>query len=325
MSASYKTPDPQLKDEISKDGSFVRQEYSIRDRITADGSSGFKAESGRYHLYVSLACPWAHRSIIARKILGLEPVVSLSVVDPIRDEKGWRFTEGPGHTPDPVNGFSYLSEAYLVTDPDYTGRYTVPCVWDRKTNRLVTNNFPDITIDFETQFTEYVRPGIDLYPEKLRVEIDAVNEVTYHEVNNGVYQAGFATTQESYEAAFDKLFARFDWLEDRLSQQRFLVGNQITEADIRLFPTLVRFDSVYYSHFKCNLRRLVDYPNLWNYTLDLFQRPGFGETVNFDHIKRHYYGTHPQLNPTRIVPKGPAIDWTVSHDRHRFPDKTNWA
>ncbi len=324
MSATYKTPDPQLKDEISKDGAFVRQEYSIRDRITADGSSGFKAESGRYHLYVSLACPWAHRSIIARKILGLEPIVSLSVVDPIRDDKGWRFTAGPGHTTDPVNGFSYLSEAYLATDPDYTGRYTVPCVWDRTTNRLVTNNFPDITIDLETQFTEYVRPEIDLYPDALRDDIDEINELIYHDVNNGVYKAGFAVSQESYETAFDALFARFDWLEERLSRQRFLVGNQITEADIRLFPTLVRFDSVYYSHFKCNLRRLIDYPNLWNYTLDLFQRPGFGETVNFDHIKRHYYGTHPQLNPMRIVPKGPSIDWTTPHDRDRFPDETAW-
>lgn len=325
MSAAYKTPDPQLKDEISDDGKFVRQEYSIRDRITADGSSGFKAESGRYHLYVSLACPWAHRSIIARKVLGLEPVVSMSVVDPIRDEKGWRFTEGPGHTVDPVNDFGYLSEAYLATDATYTGRYTVPCVWDRQSRRLVTNNFPDITIDFETQFSEYVRPGIDLYPESQRDEIDAVNAVTYEDVNNGVYKAGFAVSQDAYEAAFDALFARFDWLETRLSRQRFLIGNQITEADIRLFPTLVRFDSVYYSHFKCNLRRLIDYPNLWNYTLDLFQRPGWGETVNFDHIKRHYYGTHPQLNPTRIVPKGPVIDWTARHDRDRFTDETGWV
>lgn len=325
MSAAYKTPDPQLKDEISDDGQFVRQQYSIRDRITADGSSGFKAESGRYHLYVSRACPWAHRSVIARRLLGLESVISMSVVDPIRDERGWRFTEGPGHGPDPVNGFSYLSDAYLATDPNYTGRYTVPCIWDRRTERLVTNNFPDITIDFETQFSEYVRPGIDLYPEALRDEIDQINEFVYHEVNNGVYQAGFSTSQDAYEAAFDTLFARLDWIEKRLSHQRFLVGNQITEADIRLFPTLVRFDAVYYSHFKCNLRRLIDYPNLWGYTRDLFQRPGFGDTVDFYHIKRHYYGTHPQLNPTRIVPKGPFIDWKAPHDRARIADETPWA
>lgn len=325
MSAAYKTPDPQLKDEIGDDGQFVRQQYSIRDRITADGSSGFKAEADRYHLYVSRACPWAHRSVIARRLLGLESVISMSVVDPVRDERGWRFTDGPGHGPDPVNGFSYLSQAYLATDPNYTGRYTVPCIWDRRSGRLVTNNFPDITIDFETQFTEYVRPGIDLYPEAWRDEIDQINEFIYHDVNNGVYQAGFATSQDAYEAAFDALFARLDWIEQRLSHQRFLVGNQITEADIRLFPTLVRFDAVYYSHFKCNLRRLIDYPNLWGYTRDLFQRPGFGDTVDFDHIKRHYYGTHPQLNPTRIVPKGPAIDWNAPHDRARIADDTLWA
>lgn len=325
MSSPYKTTDPQLKDEINADGSFVRQEYSIRDRITAHGSSGFKAESGRYHLYVSLACPWAHRSIIARRVLGLEPVISMSVVDPIRDERGWRFTEGPGHGPDPIKGFKFLSEAYLATDPGYTGRYSVPCIWDRKTQRLVTNNFPDITIDLETQFTEFVRPGVDLYPEELRDEIDEINEYVYQDVNNGVYKAGFSTSQDAYEVAFDALFARLDWIEERLSRQRFLVGNQITEADVRLFPTLVRFDTIYYSHFKCNLRRIVDYPNLWGYTRDLFQRPGFGDTVNFDHNKRHYYGTHVQLNPTGIIPKGPAIDWALPHDRGRFADETPWA
>ena len=325
MTQTYSTPDPQLKHEISADGSFVRQEYGIRDRITSDGRSGFKAESDRYHLYVSLACPWAHRSIIARRVLGLENVISLSVVDPFRDERGWAFREGPGHGLDPINGFSYLSEAYLATDPSYDGRYTVPCIWDRQSKRLVTNNFPDITIDLETEFTEFVHPGIDLYPEALRDEIDAVNDLIYRDVNNGVYQAGFATSQEAYEEAFDALFARFDWLEDRLSRQRFVAGNQITEADIRLFPTLVRFDTVYYSHFKCNLRRLVDYPNLWGYARDLFARRGFGETVNFDHIKRHYYGTHPQLNPTRIIPKGPAIDWSTAHDRDRFADATSWT
>jgi glutathionyl-hydroquinone reductase len=309
----------QFPSETSVRGEFVRQKYTIRDRITADGSSGFPAEPGRYHLYVSLACPWAHRAIIVRRLLGLEEVVSMSVVDPIRDERGWAFREGPGHGADPVCRFQFLSEAYLRTDPDYTGRYTVPCVWDRVTGRLVTNNYPDITVDLETQFTAYHRPGApDLYPERLREEIDAVNQVVYREVNNGVYRAGFATSQEAYEAAVDTLFARLDWLEERLAGQRFLVGAGVTEADIRLFTTLVRFDAVYVGHFKCNLRRLVDYPNLWAYARDLYARPGFGETVNFDHIKRHYYMTHDQLNPSRIVPRGPLVDWNEPHGRERL-------
>jgi putative glutathione S-transferase len=312
-------PAPQTSAEIDGKGAFVRQEYSIRDRFSADGSTGFPAEAGRYHLYVSLACPWAHRSIIVRRLLGLEDVISLSVVDPIRDEQGWAFRDGPGYSRDPINGFDFLSEAYLATDPSYVGRYTVPCIWDRQTRRLVTNNFPDITIDFETQFTAFHRAGApELYPPALRGEIDAVNALVYRDVNNGVYRAGFATNQEAYEAAFDDVFARLDWLEARLASQRYLVGNQLTEADIRLFPTLVRFDAVYYSHFKCNLRRLIDYPNLWGYARDLFQRPGFGETVDFDQIKRHYYGTHPQINPTRIVPKGPQIDWLAPHDRNKL-------
>jgi glutathionyl-hydroquinone reductase len=309
----------QFPSETSTRGEFVRQRYTIRDRITADGSSGFPAEPGRYHLYVSLACPWAHRAVIVRRLLGLEETLSMSVVDPIRDERGWAFREGPGHGPDPVNGFRFLSEAYLRTDPEFTGRYTVPCLWDRKTVRLVTNNFPDITIDFETQFTAFHRPGApDLYPEPLREEIDAVNAEVYRDVNNGVYRAGFATTQEAYEQAVETLFARLDRLEERLAGQRFLVGPQITEADIRLWTTLVRFDAVYVGHFKCNLRRLVDYPNLWGYARDLYARPGFGDTVNCDHIKRHYYMTHDQLNPSRIVPLGPLVDWTAPHGRDRL-------
>ncbi|MGH2442285.1 MAG: glutathione S-transferase family protein [Chloroflexota bacterium] len=305
--------------ETSSEGAFVRQNYTIRDRITADGSSGFLAEPGRYHLYVSLACPWAHRAIIVRELLGLQDVISMSVVDPVRDDRGWAFREGPGFGKDPVNGFSFLSEAYLATDPEYTGRWTVPCIWDRKTHRLVSNNFPDITIDFETQFTKYQMPGApDLYPEPKRREIDEIGAVLYEDVNNGVYRAGFATTQEAYEEAFDSLFARLDWLEDRLSGQRFLVGDAITEADIRLYTTLARFDAVYVGHFKCNLRRLIDYPNLWGYARDLYQRQGFGDTTNFDHIKRHYYMTHPTINPSRIVPKGPAVDWNAPHDRSRL-------
>ena len=305
---------------ISVAGRVGNPHYPIQGRITADGSSGFPAEPGRYHLYVSLACPFAHRTIIARKLLGLEDVVSLSVVDPIRDERGWAFLERP----DPVNGFQFLSEAYLATDPDFSERYTVPCVWDRQTGRLVSNHFPDITIDLETQFGAVARPGVDLYPEDLRDEIDAINEVVYAEVNFGVYRAGFATSQQAYEDAVDVVFSRLDWLEERLSRQRFLVGDRLTEADIRLFPTLIRFDPVYYVHFKCNLRRLVDYPNLWSYTRDLYRRPGFGETVDLDHIKQHYYRSHPHINPTGIVPRGPLVDWEAPHDRDRFPDRTPW-
>jgi glutathionyl-hydroquinone reductase len=304
--------------EVNEKGKFVRQQYSIRDRFSADGSTGFPAERERYHLYVSLACPWAHRSIIVRKLLGLEDVISMSVVDPVRDEKGWAFREGPGHMKDPVNGFEYLSEAYHATDPNYSARYTVPCIWDRKSKRLVTNNFPDITLDFETQFKEFSNPDIDLYPEHLRDEIDAINEIIYQEVNDGVYRAGFARSQEAYEEAVERVFARLDWLEDRLSRQRYLVGDQLTEADIRLFPTLVRFDVAYHYHFKCNLRRLVDYRNLWAYTRDLYQRSGFGETVDFDHIKRHYYCTHPHINPSGVVPKGPIIDWDEPHNREQL-------
>jgi putative glutathione S-transferase len=309
----------QFPAETALDGAFVRQRYRFRDRITADGSSGYRAEPGRYHLYVSLACPWAHRTIIVRGLLGLEDTVSMSVVDPIRDEKGWAFREGRGHGIDPVCGFAYLSEPYLRSDPGFTGRVTVPCIWDRVSERFVTNNYPDITIDFETQFTAFHRAGApDLYPLPLRAEIDEVNALVYEDVNNGVYRAGFSTTQAKYEQAVTTLFARLDWLDARLASQRYLVGSQLTEADIRLFTTLVRFDAVYVGHFKCNLRRLVDYEHLWGYARDLYQQPGFGDTVDFDHIKRHYYMTHDQLNPTRIVPLGPIVDWSAPHDRARL-------
>ena len=306
----------QLPSETDRSGAFVRQRYAFRDRFTADGSSGFPAVADRYHLYVSFACPWAHRATIVRRLLGLEAVISMSVVDPIRDERGWAFRDGDGHGPDPVNGFQFLSEAYLRTDPTFDQRVTVPCIWDRMTGRLVTNNFPDITIDFETQFTAFHRPNApDLYPPALREEIDTVNQLIYTDVNNGVYKAGFANTQATYEEAVTALFLRLDWLEERVAQQRFLVGRQLTEADIRLFTTLVRFDAVYFGHFKCNLRRLVDYPNLWAYARDLYQTEGIGDTVNFDHIKRHYYMTHEQLNPLRIVPLGPVVDWNEPHQR----------
>jgi glutathionyl-hydroquinone reductase len=294
-----------LEAETTADGRFVRQANAFRERITADGSSGYTAEPGRYQLYVSLACPWAHRQIIVRKLKKLEDVIGLSVVDPIRDERGWAFRPEP----DPVTGFEFLSQAYLATDPSFTGRYTVPCIWDRRTRRLVTNDYPEMSVMLETQFEAYADRSIDLYPVHLRPEIDAMNQVVYHNVNNGVYKAGFATSQAAYEDAFDVLFSTLDDIEQRLSDQSYLVGGQLTDADIRLFTTLVRFDAVYYGHFKCNLRRLIDYPNLWRYARRLYQTPGFGETVNFDHIKRHYYITHPQINPTRIVPKGPEVNW----------------
>ncbi len=302
-----------------KNGAFVRQENAFRNRITADGSSGYKAEPGRYHLYVSLACPWAHRAMIVRKLLKLEDVITMSVVNPIRDERGWGFGDGPGFSEDPIRGFEFLSEAYLATDPDYQGRWTVPAVWDRATEAIVTNDYPVITTQLETEFVDFAEPGVDLYPEALRPEIDRLGEELFENVNNGVYKAGFATTQRAYEEAFDALFKTLDDLERRLSTRRYLVGHQLTEADIKLFPTLVRFDAVYFGHFKCNLRRLVDYPNLWGYTRDLYSRPGFGDTVDFDHIKRHYYATHDNINPTRIVPKGPDLDWTAPHKRDTLP------
>jgi glutathionyl-hydroquinone reductase len=310
------TSRPQFPAETSDEGHFVRQRYAFRDRVTADGSSGYPAVAGRYHLYVSLACPWAHRAIIVRRLLGLEDVVSMSVVDPIRDERGWAFRDGPGHGPDPVCGFGYLAEAYLRTDPNFTGRVTVPCLWDRATGRIVSNNYPDITIDFETEFGAHHAPGApELYPAPLRAQIDEINDLVYRDVNNGVYRAGFATAQAAHDEAVQALFARLDWLEQRLTDRRYLVGTQLTEADIRLFTTLVRFDAVYVGHFKCNLRRLVDYPALWAYARDLYSTPGFGDTVDFDHIKRHYYMTHDQLNPSRIVPAGPLLDWGAPHGR----------
>ncbi len=309
----------QFVDETDVDGRFVRQPNAFSHRLTADGSSGFRAEPGRYHLYVSHACPWAHRAVIVRRLKELSKIISLSVVDPIRDERGWAFREGDGHGPDPVNGFDFLAEAYHATDPEYSGRVTVPAVWDRKTNQIVTNDFPQITLDLNTEFEAYADTSVQLYPQHLRGEIDAIAERVYQDVNNGVYKAGFATSQLAYEDAFDALFETLDWLDERLADRRYLVGGQLTEADIRLFTTLVRFDAVYLTHFKCNLRRLVDYPSLWPYARDLYQTPGFGDTTNFDHIKRHYYLTHGRLNPTGIVPKGPAVDWSEPHARERLP------
>ncbi|HEY2305452.1 MAG TPA: glutathione S-transferase family protein [Streptosporangiaceae bacterium] len=310
--------DYSVKSPVRDDGAFVRPLYPFQGRITADGSSGFPAQAGRYHLYVSLACPWAHRSVIVRGLLGLEEVVSLSVVDPVRDGRGWAFRDGPGHGPDPVNGFTLLREAYEATEPGYDGHISVPVLWDRETSQIVSNNFPDITIDLGTQFGAWAAPGIGLYPQPLRAEIDALNDRVYASVNNGVYRCGFAGTQEAYDAAVAALFATLDELEERLDDRRYLFGEQITEADVRLWVTLARFDSVYVTHFKANTRRVVDYPNLWAYSRDLYQHPAFGPSTDFDHIKRHYYTTHPQLNPRRIVPAGPVLDWAEPHHRDKL-------
>jgi putative glutathione S-transferase len=296
-------------------GRFVRQPNHFRDRVTADGSSGFAARPGRYHLYVSYACPWAHRQLIVRALRGLEDVVSVTVVDPVRDERGWRMT----YEPDEVNGFSFLSEAYLASDPQFRGRYTVPALWDREAGRIVTNDYPVVDVQLNGEFDAYAtRPGPDLYPADLRAEVDALDEAIYHDVNNGVYKAGFATTQEAYEDAYAALFAQLDLLEERLADRRYLCGDRLTLADVRLFTTLVRFDAVYHDHFRCNRNKLAEMPVLWAYARDLYQTPGFGSTTRFDHIKDHYYRTHHRLNPSGIVPAGPALDWEAPHGRHRL-------
>ncbi len=296
-------------------GAFVRRESVFRGWVTADGSSDFAAAAGRYHLYVSLACPWAHRTVIFRRLKRLEDVVSLSVVDPVRDERGWAFRDVPDAGPDPVNGFAYLSEAYLATDSRYSGNVTVPVLWDRETRQIVNNESSEIIRMLGSAFDAFTDAREDYYPPELRDEIDAVNTRVYTTVNNGVYQCGFARSQQAYHQAFAALFESLDWLEERLSRQRYLVGDRVTEADWRLFTTLLRFDPVYVGHFKCNRNRIVDMPNLWGYARELYQWPGVAETVNLDHIRRHYYMTHPSLNPTRIVPAGPRMDFTQPHGR----------
>jgi putative glutathione S-transferase len=293
-------------------GAFVRQESRFRDWVSADGSTAFPAEAGRYHLYVSLACPWASRTVIVRKLKRLEAVIGLTVVDPLRDERGWRFLR---EEPDPVNGFAYLSEAYAASDPSFDGRVTVPVLWDTQTGRIVNNESAEIVRMLNSAFDAWGDAEVDLYPEPLRDEIDAINHRVYETVNNGVYRAGFASTQAAYEEAFGELFASLDWLDGLLAERRYLLGDEITEADWRLFVTLVRFDAVYVGHFKCNLRRIDDYANLSGYLRDLYQQPGIAETVDFDHIKRHYYMTHPQLNPSRIVPRGPQLGLGAPHGR----------
>ncbi|HEX6248160.1 MAG TPA: glutathione S-transferase C-terminal domain-containing protein [Nocardioidaceae bacterium] len=306
----------QLARETDASGSFKRQPNRFTERPSNDPGARWPVEPGRYRLIWSRACPWAHRSRIVLGLLGLDEVISLGTVDPVRDERGWRFTLDPDGR-DPVLGIAYLSEAYLRTDPSYDGRVTVPALVDVESGLVVTNDFPQMTLDFSTEWREHHREGApDLYPEALRTEIDEVADLVFRDVNNGVYRCGFATSQGAYEEAFRTLFARLDWLSERLSGQRYLVGEQITEADVRLFTTLVRFDAAYHGHFKCNRHKLTEMPVLWGYARDLYQTPGFGDTVDFDHIKRHYYATHEQINPSRIVPLGPdESGWLELHGR----------
>jgi putative glutathione S-transferase len=300
----------------SRGRGFVREDARFRDWVTADGSSGYAAEPGRYHLYVSLACPWAHRALIVRALKGLEDAIDVSIVDPIRDERGWAFRDVPGATGDRVNAWSYLSSAYAASDPGYEGRISVPVLWDTRTGRIVNNESADVIVMLNDAFDAFARrPELDLYPAELREEIDELNRVVYATVNNGVYRAGFASGQEDYDEAVHPIFETLDRLEERLSSRRYLVGGRQTLADWRLFTTLVRFDPVYVTHFKCNLRRVVDYPHLSAYVRDLYQTPGVAETVDMDHIKRHYYATHGAINPTGIVPAGPIVDLDAPHGR----------
>ncbi|MGF7005372.1 glutathione S-transferase family protein [Aminobacter sp. BE322] len=311
-------------DTKSTGGKFVRSHAQWRDWITVDGkpapgrTRGFKAEPGRYHLYVSLACPWAHRTLIFRALKGLEDIISVSVVHHYMGENGWTFLAEDGATGDTLYGLDYLHQIYTMADPTYSGRVTVPVLWDKKEKTIVSNESSEIIRMLNSVFDEWGDASLDFYPEALRGEIDATNELVYPSINNGVYRAGFATTQAAYEEAFNELFAALDTLEDRLSRQRYLVGDRLTEADWRLFTTLVRFDPVYVGHFKTNLRRIADYPNLSNYLRELYQVPGVAETVNMLHIKAHYYGSHATINPTGIVPVGPELDLDAPHNRGKL-------
>ena len=302
-------------------GEFTRSESTFRNWVTKDGSPGssgvgdFIAEPGRYHLYVSYACPWAHRTLIFRALKGLEDVISVSVVHPLMPEESWIFAEYPGATKDHVNQAHFLYENYRLADPQFNSLVTVPVLWDKKKRTIVNNESSEIIRMLNSAFNDYAKSDIDYYPDSLRQDIDSINSLVYHDVNNGVYRCGFATTQDAYNRAFDRLFDALEELEARLSLRRYLVGNQITEADWRLFTTLVRFDAVYYSHFKTNKKRLIDYSNLWSYARELYQVPGVAQTVNMDHIKTHYFGSHRSINPTGIIPKGPKIDFMLPHGR----------
>jgi putative glutathione S-transferase len=317
----------QFPAEQTESGEFHRQPDVFREWISSDGSTPYAAAADRYHLYVSLACPWASRTIIFRKLKGLEEAVGMTVVDPIRDDKGWAFRDPSGKIPpgtpfestDPLNGFQFLSEAYNATDPDYDERVTVPVLWDKKTRRIVNNCEDDICRMFNNVFNDFARnKDLDFFPKEIDSEHTKLSDFLHDNVNNGVYRAGFATRQRPYEIACRRLFEALDQLEERLSENRYLFKNRIVEADWRLFCTLVRFDVVYHGHFKCNLCRIIDCPNLQGYLMDLYQLPGIADTVNFDHIKRHYYMTHTQINPTRIVPIGPVLDLTKPHGREKI-------
>jgi len=292
-------------------GRFKRNPTKFRNWVSADGSTGFKAESGRYHLYVSLACPWAHRTLIMRKLKGLEEAISLSIVDPFMDEEGWEFSDAPGCIPDTVHGSRYLREVYLKADQNCTGRVTVPVLWDKEKKTIANNESREIIRMFDTEFEAIAKSQVSFYPDHLQDEIDRAIDRIYQPINNGVYRAGFATTQTAYDEAVTELFEALDYWEGVLSQQAYLCGDRITEADWCMFTTLFRFDPVYYVHFKCNLRRISDYPHLGTYLKDLYQQPGVSDTCNLDQIKQHYYKSHPHINPTRIVPKGPVIDWVA--------------
>ena len=319
----------QFPTEQSDSGEFQRQEDAFREWISNDASTAYPAAAGRYHLYVSLACPWASRTVIFRKLKGLEKAIGLTIVDPIRDEKGWAFRDPSGKIPpgtpfestDPINGFHFLSEAYAATDPDFDERVTVPVLWDKETKRIVNNCEDDICPMLNRVFNEFAEnKDVDLFPKDLEAEQAKLSDFIYDNVNNGVYKAGFATRQRPYEISCRKLFEALDELEKRLSKSRYSLGNRVVETDWRLFCTLVRFDAVYHGHFKCNIRRIIDYPNLQGYLMDLYQQPGVAETVNFDHIKRHYYMTHTEINPTRIVPLGPILDLNRPHGRGKLEE-----
>jgi glutathionyl-hydroquinone reductase len=302
--------------DVNPTGEFIRDQRYITTRITTDGRDGFQVEPRRYRLVVSRACPWANRTIIVRRLLGLEDVLSMGVAGPTHDARSWTFDLDPGGR-DPVLGIERLQEAYFARFPGYDRGITVPAIVDIPTGQVVTNDYAQITLDFSTQWRAYHRPGApDLYPADRRDEIDHVAQLVFSDVNNGVYRCGFASAQPAYDKAYQQLFARLDWLSARLEHQRYLVGDSITEADVRLFPTLVRFDAVYHGHFKCNRSKLTEMPILWAYARDLFQTPGFGDTVDFDHIKRHYYQVHRMINPTGIVPAGPDLTgWMSPHGR----------
>ncbi|HTU82159.1 MAG TPA: glutathione S-transferase family protein [Candidatus Acidoferrales bacterium] len=301
----------QFPDEQTTDGAFERQADAFRNDL---GTEEYPAEAGRYHLYVSLACPWAHRTVIARKLQRLESAIGMTVVDPVRDERGWRLGTGLGEA-DPLNGWAFLSEAYFSTDPGYRGRVTVPVLWDVRRRRIASNSDDDILRAFGTSFRALGGGNLDLYPQHLRPEIDALNDLLYETVNDGVYRAGFATSQHVYDRAAYRVFETLDAMEERLANRRYLFGSAPVETDWRFFVTLIRFDAVYFGHFKCNLRRIADYPNLFGYLRDLYQIDGVAETVDFEHIKRHYYYTHDDINPTRIVPIGPLQDLLAPHGR----------